>query len=65
MPVVPDPVNCLFSLTISPNIEPVCGEKCGQIILSARRDNQINLMYHFTQPNTPCNKLIPVVTISL
>ena len=34
-----DPFNWLFSLKISPNIEPVCGKMCGQIISSVRRDN--------------------------
>ena len=29
-----DPVNYLFSFTISPNIEPVCVKMCGQIISS-------------------------------
>ena len=38
--LVTDPVNCLFLLTISPNIEPLCDKMCGQIISSVRRDNQ-------------------------
>ena len=38
------PTNCLFLLTISPNIEPVCDKMCGQIISSATRDN---LTTHF------------------
>ena len=44
MLVVTDPVNCLFSVTISPNIEPVGGKMCGHIISSVRRDN---LTTHF------------------
>ena len=38
-PVSNSPVNCLISLTISPNMDPVCGKICGQIISSGRRDN--------------------------
>ena len=44
IPLVTDPVNCLFSLTRCTNIEPVCGKMYGQIISSVRRDN---LTTHF------------------
>ena len=39
MSCVTDPVNCLFSLTIYPNIEPVWGKMRCQVISSVRLDN--------------------------
>ena len=42
--IAADSGNCLFLLTISPDIEPVCGKMCDQIISSAIRDN---LTTHF------------------
>ena len=41
IPLVPDPVNCLFSITISPNIEPVCCKMCGVVRLSRLADEII------------------------
>ena len=36
MQLVTDPVNCLFSHTISSNMEPVCGKMWGQINVRLR-----------------------------
>ena len=44
MPLVTDPVNCLFSLTISSNMEPVCGKMWCQINVRLRFEQWVSFI---------------------